>query len=437
MRFLLIVLVFILSLHAKELEGTFVTEPIFNASVYMKMSGNPENPAVVLVHGLGEEASTIWESTIAFLKNNYYVITFDLPGFGQSTKSNELYSPTQYAKFIQHMTHTYVKKPFHLVGHSMGGAIALKYTSMYPSHVESLVLVDVAGILHRNEYNTFLMKTGIHSFFDDCGGLTQNSTFNRFVDKMTEKIDRKMSVDMNRVLQTPELRASVLGANPMRIAAVALVEENFSGVIQEINTKTTIVWGEDDDVAPLKTGYVLHKLMKNSSLKSIPDAKHVPMLTHEKAFLQILQEHFIHPKASMRPTLPSQTQNYSVHLKHVKDQTYSGMIESMSIRDSQRVVIKDASIGELVVVNSDVEIINSTFKGPKEVVLMAQNAKVSIIASDVFGTLKLHNVKLHLLGTHIQALGKPIEVLLTSFVFYSLCHINDKCVHGKEILNAK
>jgi hypothetical protein len=257
------------------------------------------------------------------------------------------------------------------------------------------------------------------------------------VDKMTEKIDRKMSVDMNRVLQSPELRASVLGANPMRIAAVALVEENFSGIIQDINTKTTIVWGEDDDVAPLKTGYVLHKLMENSTLKSIPDAKHVPMLTHEKAFLQILQEHFRHPKAPMRATIPSQTQSYSVHLKHVTDKTYSGMIESMSIRDSQRVVIKDAFIGELVVVNSDVEIINSTFKGSKEVVLMAQNAKVSIIASDVFGTLKLHNVKLHLLGTHVQALGKPIEVLLTSFVFYSLCHINDKRVHGKEILNAK
>ncbi len=437
MRFLLIALVLILSLHAKELEGTFVTEPIFNSSVYMQTSGNPENPAVVLIHGLGDEASTIWESTISLLKNNYYVITFDLPGFGQSTKSNELYSPTQYAKFIQHITHTYVKKPFHLVGHSMGAAISLKYTSMYPSNVESLVLVDVAGVLHRSEYNTFLMQTGIHSFFDDYGGLTQNYKFNRFVDKMTEKIDRKMSVDMSRVLQNSELRASVLGANPIRIAAVALVEENFSGVIQDINTKTTIIWGEEDDVAPLKTGYVLHKLMKNSSLKIIPEAKHVPMLTHQKAFLQMLQEHFIYQKAPIRPTISLQTQSYSGHLKNVAEKTYSGMIESMSIYDSQRILIKDAYIGELVVVNSDVEIINSTFKGSKDVVLMAQNSKVSIIASDIFGTLKLHNVKLHLLGTHIKTLGKPIVVLLTSFVFYSLCDINDLRVHGKEILNVK
>ena len=119
----------------------------------MQTAGNPKNPAVVLVHGLGDEASTIWQSTIALLKNEYYVITFDLPGFGKSSKENKLYSPQNYAKFIHYVTQTYVKKPFHLIGHSMGGAIALKYTSMYSLDVQSLVLVDAADILHKSAYN--------------------------------------------------------------------------------------------------------------------------------------------------------------------------------------------------------------------------------------------------------------------------------------------
>jgi pimeloyl-ACP methyl ester carboxylesterase len=415
----------------------FMTEPVFQGTLYMHTEGDATRPAVVLVHGLGNEASSIWETTIEHLKEHYFVVTFDLPGFGKSSQSNELYSPLNYAKVIRYVTQTYVKKPFHLLGHSMGGAIALKYASMYPSDVESLILVDVAGILHRSEYNTFLMQSGVHSFFDEQNELTQSSRLGRFVDKMSEKIDRKMSIDMSKVLPSEALRSSVLGGNPMRIAAVALVEENFSGIPQKIKARTTIVWGELDDVAPIETGYVLHKLMENATFKIVSGAKHVPMLTHEEAFWAILKEHLMYPKAPLRPVPPPQGPCYTLELRDVSDKTYSGVIESIRIQDSQRIVIKDALVGELVVVGSDVEIINSTLKGSKEVVVSAQNAKVSIVASNVFGKIRLYNVKLHLLGTHIETLGKPIETLLTSFVFYSLCQINDKRIHGKEILNGK
>lgn len=119
------------------------------------------------------------------------------------------------------------------------------------------------------------------------------------------------------------------------------------------------------------------------------------------------------------------------------DRVYTGKIESMSVVNSQKITIKDAVIDELIVLNSDVEIINSTFKSGKTVALMAQNAKVSIVASDVFGKIKLQNSKLHLLGVTMDVLGKPIEALSTSMVFFSLCQINDKLIHGKEILGLR
>lgn len=440
MRFLLVGLVFLLRLQAEELRGTFITEPVFNASVYMQTIGNPENPAVVLVHGLGDEASTIWESAIELLKNNYYVVTFDLPGFGQSSKANELYSPLNYAKFIHYVAQTYVKKPFHLVGHSMGGAIALKYTSIYPSDVASLVLVDAAGILHRSEYNNFLIQSGVNAFFDDQNGLIQGLQTQKvtsFIDKMAEKIDRKLSLDMDVVLASEDLRNTVLGGAPHSIAAVALVEENFNGTPQKINVRTTIIWGETDGVAPVETGYVLHKLMPSSSLKILPHAGHVPMLSHEEAFLHILETHLKNKEGTSRPTKPKNTQSYSIKIKDVKDKVYTGTIGSITIRDSQKIVIKDAIIEELIVYNSDVEIINSTIKTPKIVAVAAQNAKVSIVASEIFGKIKLHNAKLHLLGSTMETLGKPIEAISTSMVFFSLCQINDKLIHGKEILNVK
>ena len=440
MRWLLVGLLLIINLHADELNGTFITEPIFKSSVYMESYGDPNKPAVVLVHGLGDEASTIWESTIALLKNDYYVVTFDLPGFGQSTKSNELYSPANYAKFIRYLTQTYLKKSFHLVGHSMGGAIALKYTSMYPSDVESLILVDAAGILHRSEYNNFLVQSGVNTFFDEQNGLIQGlqtQKMNSFIDKMAEKIDRKMSLDMSVVLASEDLRNTILGGSPHSIAAVALVEENFNGIPQKIDTRTTIVWGETDAVAPVETGYVLYKLMPNSSFHILPNTGHVPMLTNEKEFSKILWAHFKMQEKSLRPAMPKNTQNYILKIKDVKDRVYTGTIESMTIRNSQKIVIKDALIEELVVYNSDVEIINSTIKTTKVLAIAAQDAKVSVVASNIFGAIKLHNSKLHLLGVTMDTPSKPIDVLSTSMVYFSLCQINDKLIHGKEILNVK
>lgn len=427
-------------LFAEGLRGTFITEPVFNASVYMQTIGDSKNPVVVLVHGLGDEASTIWESTIELLKNDYCVVTFDLPGFGQSSKSNELYSPLNYAKFIHYVTQTYVKRPFHLVGHSMGGAIALKYTSMYPSDVASLVLVDAAGILHRSEYNNFLVQSGVNAFFDEQNGLIQGLQTQKvtsFIDKMAEKIDRKMSLDMEVVLANEDLRASILGGSPISIAAVALVEANFNGIPQKIDTRTTIIWGETDSIAPIETGYVLHKLMPSSSLKILSNTGHVPMLTNEKEFFKILWAHLKAQEKGSRPIQPKNTQSYNVKIKDVTDRVYTGKIESMTIRNSQKIIIKDALIEELVVYNSDVEIINSTIKTGKTVAIAAQNAKISIVASTVFGKIKLHNAKLHLLGITMDTLEKPIEALSPSMVFFSLCEINDKLIHGKEILGLR
>ena len=65
-----------------------VSEPVFGNQVYIKLSGNPSGPVVVLVHGLGDNASNIWAQTIRKLESEYFLLTLDLPGFGQSSKAN-------------------------------------------------------------------------------------------------------------------------------------------------------------------------------------------------------------------------------------------------------------------------------------------------------------------------------------------------------------
>jgi len=438
MKLLILLFCFLSSyLLAYEVEESYIKEPIFNASVYMQTAGNPKNPAVVLVHGLGDEASRIWQSTIALLENDYYVISFDLPGFGESSKENKLYSPQNYARFIRYVTQTYVKKPFHLIGHSMGGAISLEYTSMYPLDVQSLVLVDAAGILHKSAYNKFLVQSGVNRFFNEQNIFVQKlqtPKFTHFIDNVAEKVDRKMTPDMDVVLASEELRETILGGNAMRIAAVALVQTSFNGIPQAINTRTSIIWGEEDDVAPLETGYVLQKLMPHSTLKTIANAQHVPMTSHEKEFLSLVWEHLKTQQSIDIKPKRNQTEPYRLKISNVTDKTYTGTIQTMEIRDSHNIVIKDATIEKLLIVSSDVEIINSTIKGEKEPIVTSQNSNVSIVASDLFGSVKFYKSRLDLVGSVIVSAYNPLQAMSRSIVVFSLCTINDKLIHGKEVL---
>ena len=71
---------FTVTLHAFD---GLIKEPIFNEYVYVKTQGNPQKETIVFVHGLGNEASAIWDETIAQLKEDYFILSFDLSGFGK------------------------------------------------------------------------------------------------------------------------------------------------------------------------------------------------------------------------------------------------------------------------------------------------------------------------------------------------------------------
>ena len=110
----------------------FIFDPIFKGDVYLHEAGRHHAISVVLVHGVGDRGATIWDPLIQGLSKNYHTVTFDLPGFGRSSKKNVLYSPTSYAAFIKYVVDRCVRDSFILVGHYLGGAIALRFAATYP-----------------------------------------------------------------------------------------------------------------------------------------------------------------------------------------------------------------------------------------------------------------------------------------------------------------
>lgn len=110
---------------------------------YVDMGEGPQT--LVLIHGLGSYMPA-WSNNLAPLAADARVIALDLPGYGRSDKPNAPYSMRYFVAKVRGLLETLeVDNPV-LVGHSMGGQIALTYALMYPDEVRALVLASPAGL---------------------------------------------------------------------------------------------------------------------------------------------------------------------------------------------------------------------------------------------------------------------------------------------------
>jgi pimeloyl-ACP methyl ester carboxylesterase len=101
-------------------------------------------PTVVLLHGIIGSISN-WQFVIGELSKTHRVVAVDLLGFGKSQRPDNLrYSAKDHVKSIKYtLRQAGVKKPFVLVGHSMGSILAVHYAAAKPKHVSRLVLCSL------------------------------------------------------------------------------------------------------------------------------------------------------------------------------------------------------------------------------------------------------------------------------------------------------
>lgn len=408
---------------------SYFDEPIFSSKVVVLEAGNKLKPAIVLIHGLGTLAMKDWFSIIPELEENYHVIAIDLPGFGYSPEAQGRFLPTNYAHVVATVLKNVTREKVIVMGHSMGGAVALRYTELYEESVSSLVLVDVAGLLEKS---VFLKHISSIEYGDEV------SFPMRLLIEGTNSLSSSLingsskSSWIRDFLQSNDYAWNWLVSDSSNMnAALSLVEEDFNEAVNRINVPVNIIWGENDGIAPLRTGKVLNNKIKVSRLQIISDAEHVPMKSNHVEFMDALNialtkpisDEFSFPTAGKKQKL--------LTCKKENNKTYSGYYDKIIIESCTDINLKNISTSSLRIKSSVVDIENFSYTHPKNKIELIGSV-VSITNANLSGNnlMWLSGSRLDMAGVAFNVTGEAVIVANGSRISASFCEVDSPKFSG-------
>ncbi len=107
--------------------------------------GDATSPTLLLLHGSPGHHGN-FDAMLPYLTKEFRVLVPDLPGFGVSSQKLPDYSPQAHAQFLEQWLQGVDAKGLHVVGHSMGGAVALRLQALAPERVASITLMASLGV---------------------------------------------------------------------------------------------------------------------------------------------------------------------------------------------------------------------------------------------------------------------------------------------------
>ncbi|MDA0902094.1 MAG: alpha/beta hydrolase [Proteobacteria bacterium] len=122
---------------------------INNINLHYQLSGKENGAVMIFIHGLGSSGAD-WQKQSRFFAKNYRVLTVDLRGHGSSQRGDDKYSIALFAKDIIDLAKHLEIKSAHIIGISLGGAIALQLAVDAPQLVQSLVVVNAIAEFKLN-----------------------------------------------------------------------------------------------------------------------------------------------------------------------------------------------------------------------------------------------------------------------------------------------
>ena len=247
-----------------------MSDKIYKEGEFEYLETTPGKEPFVLLHGLFGSLSN-FNSIIRDFRDKYNIIIPLLPIYRIPTKSDSLdFLLDHVSKFIQFKKLSNIN----ILGNSLGGHLAQMFVLKHSSKVKSLILTGSSGLfetgglgsntfLRRGDYDFVKMKTEGIFYSPD----TANK---EMVDEVFDAIN-----DRHKAIR-------------LILTAKSAMRHNLESKLQQIKTRSLLVWGKQDEITPPFVAEKFNELLTNSKLIFLDKCGHAPMMEQPSAFSQAL-----------------------------------------------------------------------------------------------------------------------------------------------------
>jgi len=252
-------------------------------------------PTILLIHGITNSGRS-WEPAMRLLARDFDVIAPDLPGHGDSDRQRGDHSLGGHACVMRDLLHVLEVERATVVGHSLGGGIAMQFSYQFPEMVERLALVGSGGL--GREVSPLIRGAALPFAEQVLPLLTARPLIEAgtAVASLLGRIGLEPGADLAEISRG----VASLGDAERRAAFVRTVRSVISPLGQRVTasdrlylaaqTPVLIVWGDRDPIIPVEHGLAAHAELPNSRLEVFEGAGHFPQLDDPVRFATLLDE---------------------------------------------------------------------------------------------------------------------------------------------------
>jgi pimeloyl-ACP methyl ester carboxylesterase len=243
-----------------------------------------EGQPIIIMHGL-YGMSDNWVTHAKTLAKHYQVILPDMRNHGLSAHSN-IFNYEAMSDDIGELMHTLQLENPVLMGHSMGGKVAMRFADDHPELISKLIVVDISLRQYKNhQFHTEL----IYAMMDiDFSNLTSRKEIETHLAKNIQ--DQRILMFILKNLQRNENEKFIWKLN------LTAIFDNFDAITDEVKCShifekpTLCIRGEKSDYISDEDVVQIQKYFPNAQFKTIPDAGHWVQADQPAVFMKVLKE---------------------------------------------------------------------------------------------------------------------------------------------------
>ncbi|MEV3904129.1 MULTISPECIES: alpha/beta fold hydrolase [unclassified Mycobacterium] len=254
-------------------------------------------PAILLIHGIGDN-STTWSTVQTALAQRFTVIAPDLLGHGKSDKPRADYSVAAYANGMRDLLSVLDIDQVTVVGHSLGGGVAMQFAYQFPQLVERLILVGAGGV--TGDVNVALRIASLPLASEALAllrlplVLPALQAAGRIAGTAlgSTRVGRDLPEMLRILADLPEPTASSAFARTLRAVVdwrgqvVTMLDRCY---LTE-SVPVQLIWGSHDSVIPVGHAAMAHAAMPGSRLEVFDKAGHFPFHDEPERFVEVVEQ---------------------------------------------------------------------------------------------------------------------------------------------------